>query len=434
MQYGILAAPVAFAGFPLYVLVPDFYATHHGISLSVLGFALLLLRAFDAVQDPFIGVMSDRFASHAFTIMRISALLLVAGIYALFNPVGSGTVLWFSGCMLVAVTAYSVLSINLNTLGALSTHQRNEQTRITTSREAFGLLGLLLAVTIPGILTNHLPTNQVYVWFSGLLGVLMVVALFAFSRWFKQQPVLSRRVLTESSQATQGILATLRSLPASVHRLYIVYGLSVLASSIPAVLVIFFVRDRLNAESLTGLFLLLYFLSGVLAMPVWKKISSKFGKYQAWLLSMVIAVASFIWAFFLDTGDSWQYAIICMASGIALGGDLALPPSILADHIHDHRSEAHAAVQFSVLAFLSKAGLAIGSAISLPLLDMAGFTPAGNNSSSALQSLSAAYALIPCLIKLISVYLLYRFFITPRRILSHETSLENHTHRSRPHA
>ena len=386
MQYGFLAAPVAFAGFPLYVLAPDFYATHQGVSLSVLGLVLLCLRAFDAVQDPFIGAMSDRFSTKILPLMLVSALLLVASIYALFNPIGLSAIWWFSGCMALAVTAYSILSINLNALGALWTNNRDEQTRIAGVREAFGLVGLLLAVTMPGILGKYLPAEKVFIWFSAILGILMIFALLTFSRWFAHKPQANRQKHTHKK-----LWATLRSLPASTHQLYMVYGLSVLASSIPAVLVIFFIRDRLNAESYTGLFLLLYFLSGALAMPLWKKLSTKYGKHRAWFLSIALAVASFVWAFFLEAGDIRQYAVICVASGMALGGDLALPPSILADQLHENNSDYSAATQFSILALLAKAGLAIGSAITLPLLDAAGFVPATSNDASALSRLSMAY-------------------------------------------
>lgn len=429
IQYGLLAAPMAFAGFPLYVLAPDFYATHHGVSLSVMGFVLLGLRAFDAVQDPFIGSVSDRFSVKALPLMFASALLLVASIYALFNPIGLNAVWWFSGCMLFAVTAYSILSINLNALGALWTSNRDEQVRIAGAREAFGLLGLLLAVTMPGILGKYVSADAVYVWFTAILGVLMVVALVAFNREFAHKPRIIRQ-----PYATKKLWATLRSLPIAIRRLYAVYGLSILASSIPAVLVIFFIRDRLHAENYVGLFLLTYFLSGALAMPLWKKLSAKYGKHRAWLMSIVLAVAGFIWAFFLGAGDVWQYAIICIISGAALGGDLALPPSILADYIHEHESDASAATQFSILALLSKAGLAVGSAITLPLLDAAGFVPASANDEPALAHLSMAYALIPCLIKLASVYMLYHFFITPGGRKSHDIFLEKNPDRSRDHA
>lgn len=410
LQYAFLAAPVAFAGFPLYVLAPDFYATHQGVSLSVLGLVLLCLRVFDAVQDPFIGAMSDRFAAKSLPVMGVSAAVLVISIFALFNPIGWHPLAWFSACMLLAVLAYSILSINLNALGALWTKDRDQQTRLTGTREAFGLVGLLLAVILPNLLTKYVPAGNVFIWFSAILGLLMLFAFAAFSLWFVRQPPA-----LHTSKADIPIWFALRGLPAVTYRLFVVYGLSILASSIPAVLVIFFVRDRLNAESYTGLFLLIYFLSGALAMPLWKKLSILYGKEGAWLISLLVAVASFVGAFFLGEGDSVAYAIICAASGIALGGDLALPPSMLADHINEHETGASAATQFSILALLSKAGLALASALTLPLLDLAGFVPAALNNEKALAGLSMAYALVPCFIKLIAAYALYRFFIASKR-------------------
>ena len=50
--YGLMALPMAFAGFPLYVLAPDFYATQHGVSLTLLGALLLSIRLVDAVRTP----------------------------------------------------------------------------------------------------------------------------------------------------------------------------------------------------------------------------------------------------------------------------------------------------------------------------------------------------------------------------------------------
>lgn len=429
IQYGLLAAPVAFAGFPLYVLAPDFYATHQGVSLSVLGLMLLCLRALDAIQDPFIGAISDRFPQAMRPLMLVSAMLLVVSVYALFNPIGLNPIIWFLLSMGLAVIAYSILSINLSALGALWTKEPQEQTKIAGVREACGLLGLLFAVTLPGILSSFSPAEQVYVWFSAILGVMMAASFLAFNKWYKHQPAIARPEPTN-----QSLWATLLSFPAKTHRLYMVYGLSVLASSIPAVLVIFFIRDRLDAQTHTGVFLLLYFLSGAMAMPFWKKLSTTFGKYSAWMISIFFAVASFVWAFFLGAGDVWQYAIICIASGMALGGDLALPPSILADQIHESATQTSAATQYSVLALLNKAGLAVASAIALPLLDVAGFVPAAINTDSALNHLSMAYALIPCLIKLAAAYLLYVFFIHPDRKKNHETALETNPHRSHLHA
>lgn len=37
MSYGLLALPVAFAGLPLFIHAPDYYATDLGVSLAAMG-------------------------------------------------------------------------------------------------------------------------------------------------------------------------------------------------------------------------------------------------------------------------------------------------------------------------------------------------------------------------------------------------------------
>ena len=54
-KYAFLALPLAFAGLPIYIHAPDYYTTNLGISLTAIGYILLILRAVDAVQDPIIG-------------------------------------------------------------------------------------------------------------------------------------------------------------------------------------------------------------------------------------------------------------------------------------------------------------------------------------------------------------------------------------------
>lgn len=429
-RYSLLAVPIAFAGFPLYVLAPDYYATTHGVSLSLLGMLLLALRLFDAVQDPVIGGLSDRYRKNSLRFMLSASVILCGGIYALFNTLPIGPAVWFSLCIAVTVTAYSVLSINLNALGGLWTKNPVAQTRITSLREACGLGGLVIAVSLPSLLKEYVDEQTAYFIFGAILTCIMIAAWFAFGPWLSRHVSASIPPKRPAFSWLAGITSTSRQTKVFLS----IYGLSMLASSVPAVLVIFFVRDLLNAEQLTGLFLLLYFLSGAAAMPLWKHTSFRFGKCRAWLFATLLAVASFIWAFFLQPGDIWQYAMICVFSGLALGADLALPPSILADHIHESRTQEHAASQYALLALTAKLSLAVASAIALPLLGAAGFIPGANNTDSALSALSAAYALIPCVLKLAAAALLSRVTPTQNQGAYHETSQTHRHTRSTHHA
>lgn len=429
-QYGFIAMPVAFAGFPLYVLAPDFYATHYGLSLTLLGTLLLAIRLFDAVQDPLIGWLADKLQGKFGLLAVIAAIVLCLGVYGLFNGMAFSPAVWFALCMVAAVSAYSVLTILLGASATLWSNDKVEQTRIAGVRESFGLVGLVVAVSAPAIMVRFVASDQVYVWYSAILASLMAIGLIGFTA------VMARLAARNTVRGEQSLspMAALRRLPSETKRLLGVYGLSMLASSIPAVLVIFFVRDLLGAEELTGLFLLIYFLSGVAAMPLWKIVSAQVGKYRAWIFSNILAVASFVGAYFLGAGDQWAYAAVCLFSGIALGADLTLPPSILADHVHARGNTAFAGTFYAFLAFVAKASLALASAIALPALDYAGFMPQAQNAPEILNVLSMAYALIPCVLKLMAAGLLYFFFMRSDPGGNNEITANHSDDRSSHHA
>lgn len=425
--YGAIALPVAFAGFPLYVLAPDFYATHYGLSLTLLGTLLLAIRLFDAVQDPFIGWLADRWRHKNFNFILGASLTLCMAIFGLFNIIFVNPVIWFALCLILATTAYSVLTIILGSYATLWTSDKNDQTRIASTREAFALIGLVVAVSTPAALTHIVAQEQVFIWYSAILLVLMTIGVICFVR-------LPIETSSQESSENFNLVCGLRAVAYDTKCFLLIYSLSMLASSIPAVLVIFYIRDLLQAEQIIGLFLLLYFLSGVIGIPLWKNLSFMLGKYRVWALSNILAVLGFIGAFFLGAGDVWTYGLVCVVSGLALGADLILPPSIIADKIHAAKKRSFSGVHFALLAFLSKASLAVASAVALPTLDVMGFKPQAANTSEALYVLSATYALLPSVLKLAATALLYILFIRPPKGDTHADSQNRSDHERSYHA
>jgi glycoside/pentoside/hexuronide:cation symporter, GPH family len=55
LKYGALGLPLAFVALPLYVVLPNHYASAYGIPLATLGALLLAARLLDAFADPLIG-------------------------------------------------------------------------------------------------------------------------------------------------------------------------------------------------------------------------------------------------------------------------------------------------------------------------------------------------------------------------------------------
>lgn len=403
-QYAILALPLAFSGLPLFIYAPDYYTGQYGVSLGVMGVILLVIRALDAVQDPLIGSLCDRYAARRVPILGIALGLLGAGFFMLYHPLAAAPTLWFTLSMILATFAFSVLSINLNAIGSLWRSDTAAKTAITATREAIGLVGLMTATILPSVLQQQgMSVTATYNVYALCFLVCLLLTGGIFLRWCRRQPFVSQ---AESGHPSLWNFAALRH---PVFRsFFLTYGLSMLASSIPAVLVLFFIRERLGAEDLTGPFLLVYFAAGIAGMPLWKYVSGKIGLEKSWLAGMGLAITTFGFAFLLRQGDVWPYAAICITSGLALSAELSLPPALLSRLIGEQNRTAETSSFFAWMIFLTKAMLAIATGVSFLLLDQAGFVPHQENTAAALLTLSALYALAPCICKMLAALVLWR--------------------------
>ncbi|PKO52488.1 MAG: MFS transporter, partial [Betaproteobacteria bacterium HGW-Betaproteobacteria-21] len=405
LAYGALGLPLAFAALPIYVHVPRLYAETLGLSLATVGLVLLLVRIFDAVTDPLIGWVSDRLAGRR-ALVAVALPVLGVGMVGLLSPPQGAGALWLAVLVSLVSLAYSMATIAYNAWGAEVAPNSELRTRVVASREAFALFGVILAAALPGLLAGDGGDAQ------GLarMAWVFVPLLLLFAGWtLFAAPAAPAR--PHARQALlRGLGAALACRPFA--RLLTIFAANGIAAAIPSATVLFFVADVLQAPQLAGLFLVLYFLSAAASLPLWAAVSRRIGKLRAWLLGMVLAIAVFVWAALLGAGETGAYAAICILSGVALGADLALPPSLLADLLADEATrgnsgEARAGAWFGWWNFVTKANLALAAGLALPLLGWLGYAP-GARSAEALSALAIVYALVPVLLKLGAITLLWR--------------------------
>ena len=175
------------------------------------------------------------------------------------------------------------------------------------------------------------------------------------------------------------------------------YMISALGSNLPATLILFYVQYVLES-SRADLFLLLYFVCGILLLPAWIFISRRIGKKNAWLASMAINTCAFSGVYFLGAGDEWAYAVLVAISGVGFGATLALPSAIQADVIDydefltGRRQEGW---YIGIWSVVKKLAAAVGVGAGLTLLGMAGYVPDKPQSPEVIQALKVLYALVP---------------------------------------
>lgn len=395
--YGLFGLPLALVALPIYVLVPQLYAQQFGLSLTVIGLTLLVARIMDAFIDLPIGLWVDKKNTplgHAYFIL-LSLPFLLIGFITLFHPqVSEPTPLaiWFFLSLALVYVGFSFASIAHNSWGASLTWQRGERARLTAVREACALLGVILAAAVPAVFG--------LAWLSVLFSISLLLCAFILLRYAPK----GRH--TVSNTQAESVFAPLQN--RQFLSLLSVFATNGIAAAIPASLFLFFVSDRLQLATYAGLFLVLYFLAAACALPLWIKLAREFGEARSWLVAMALAVVSFIWAANLAPGSLLGFVFVCIASGVALGADLALPPALLAAVIGEAGHDGHReGTYFGIWSWTTKMNLALAAGISLPLLDYLGYSP-GITTPSSSSALVIAYVWLPCLLKCIAMILLWR--------------------------
>lgn len=412
LGYGLLGLPLAFVALPLYVILPNHYAREFGAPLAALGAVLLGARLIDAVLDPWIGRWCDRlFARSTRAVLvaaAVAAVVLALGLWGLLFPppavrsAGMAALLgWAGAVMAITYTAFSVVSVAHQAWGARLGGSEAQRSRVVAWREGLALVGVLLAAVLPGTLGLGATVSA--------FAVLLALGGWA---WSRSLPPTAHAWAAASTPAPA--VSPLRQ-PAFL-RLLAVFVLNGTASAVPATLVLFFVQDRLQAPpALEPAFLATYFLCAALSMPLWVKLVARLGLARTWLAGMGLSVAVFIWAATLGAGDTTAFLIVCALSGIALGTDLALPSALLAGLIGrlGERGTSEGAY-FGWWSFAAKLNLALAAGLALPLLAWFGYTP-GARTPEALHTLTIAYCLLPCALKLLAGGALYTLVIRPER-------------------
>ena len=194
--------------------------------------------------------------------------------------------------LLISHLAYSGLGILHQAWAARQGGGEVAQSRWVTWREGLGLLGVLLAST--------LPTFMGWANTTAVLVVLLSAGVWAWSRrlvW--HQPALI-------APASATIATTVSASPlrfSAFKRLLLLFLLNGFASAIPATLVLFFVQDGLQApRQWEALYLGAYFAAGALSLPLWLRLITRFGLAKTWRMGMFISVLAFVGVLSLGAG------------------------------------------------------------------------------------------------------------------------------------
>ena len=398
ISYSLLAFCLSFIGLPIYIYLPNYYADNFAVSLKTMALILLFTRLIDTLQDPIFGIISDKLPHLKKKIICYSSPFLGISFLLLFYPSNIIDIeIWLTIFLISTYSIFSIIYINYQSYSVAFSADYHLKTKIISYREVAFILGIIFAAASPAILFEFF-SQPISFLLIGLI-YLVLISLFA---------VIFYIFAPKNNHQKQGDKASLKLIfqKPILRKYFIIFALNCLSSSIPAILILFFVENIINAKNLVGIFLLLYFFGLLIGVVLWTKLSKILNdKIKTFIISIIFTIFIFAWCYFLKEGDILFYAIICIFSGIGFGGDFALSYSILTDLIQKYRLQNSQTTIFGITNFIVKISLTLSSAILIYFIGI--FEDDLYNKK---QFISFSYALLPIIFRTCGAFMLYKNF------------------------
>ncbi|MEC9045092.1 MAG: MFS transporter [Pseudomonadota bacterium] len=415
VAYSFPALAISIPTIPLYLYLPTFYGVTLELGLAATGFALLTARVFDTITDPIVGIISDRFPikrNYRKPWIAAGSIIAAIGLYQLLNPPNDAGIIYLICWSIVLYLGWTFVAVPYLTWGAELSTDYNERTSITTSRETAGILGILTCGVIFTFSANlnfsEIDTIGIIGWATIGLGAISIPYML------KKVPDAGLVRLRKGKNTNRSFLRSVLQLTRNrlFVRLLAAWFLNGIANGIPSVLFFLYLDKVLGVnETQRAVLILIYFSTAVAAMPAWLSLSKVFNKHRVWCYAMILAIGAFSLVPFLPEGAFYLFSIICILTGVCLGADLSIPPSIQADVLDYDKLKTRsqrAGLLFSLWGMATKLALACSVGLAFPLLDWLGFEPDMPDDSGR-QALVFLYALLPVGFKCITVLAIWNF-------------------------
>jgi len=415
VTYSFPALAISIPTIPLYLYLPTFYGVTLELGLAATGFALLTARVFDTITDPIVGIISDRFPikrNYRKPWIAVGSIIAAIGLYQLLNPPNDAGIIYLICWSIILYLGWTFVAVPYLTWGAELSTDYNERTSITTSRETAGILGILTCGVIFTFSANlnfsEIDTIGIIGWATIGLGAISIPYML------KKVPDAGLVRLKKGKNTNRSFLRSVLQLTQNrlFVRLLAAWFLNGIANGIPSVLFFLYLDKVLGVnETQRAVLILIYFSTAVAAMPAWLSLSKVFNKHRVWCYAMILAIGAFSLVPFLPEGAFYLFSIICILTGVCLGADLSIPPSIQADVLDYDKLKTRsqrAGLLFSLWGMATKLALACSVGLAFPLLDWLGFEPDMPDDSGR-QALVFLYALLPVGFKCITVLAIWNF-------------------------
>lgn len=410
-----------------------FFTNVAGMNAGLAGSVLMIGKIWDAINDPIIGVLSDR-TKNARWGRRHSWMFWGAIPFGLtfflqwIIPTDNQWIL-FAYYVLVGIlfnTCYTAVNLPYTAMTPEMTQDYNERTSLNSFRFTFSIGGSIGSLLLAQVIFQQVkdPVNQ-YLIIGLVTAIISVLPLYWCIFGTRNRIKAAEAIhLAAPVQAQIPYRQQLKLVFSNRPFVYVmgIYLCSWLAVQITASMIAFFVIDwmKLPAAAATQVALAVQGTALVMLF-VWSWFSKRYGKKAVYFFGMVIWMIAQAGLFFLQPHQVGLMYGMAILAGVGVSTAYLIPWSMIPDVVdldELNTGQRREGIFYGFMVLLQKMGLAFGLFIVGQGLNFAGFISSGPGDTPPIQPDSALLAIrlaigpVPTVFLALGIVLAYLYPIT----------------------
>ncbi|MEM7458802.1 MAG: MFS transporter [Pseudomonadota bacterium] len=420
LAFAGVGMPLAAVGLPMAVFVAPMYAEQLGLGTTMVGLIFMILRFWDLGTDPVMGWLVDTRPTKYGRIKHwlvASVPILMLGSFFMFMPMSETVspaylVIWLT----VLWLGFTMLQTPHQSWVPMITTEYDERSRMFMWREIINTITLLTLLIVPTLLAINYGIErrgQVQVMGTILLIVLPLTVLLAVLFVPDPAPKTDEEPMRFSWSAIKVAFQD-----PNMVRVLLVEILVGIAIAGTGGTFLFAAQWGFGVTAYAPVILMVFFIAGFAAMPLWVRLSERTEKHSVFLATCVWSIVTYMIYLPLSAlGGGVIYLLIAaIVSGISYGTPFILARSMVADIIEAEQAktgENRSGMYYSLMSGSYKTGASFAIGIPYILLGAGvGFDPSGDNSPEVVRGLMLVFVGVPVVSYALAAIILRNYQLT----------------------